>query len=149
MDSAEPTPWYEAGVEHEFDYALMPFVPGDPTYRPAREAARFNRPPVIEEVPLPAEGLPAGAAPWIELEGDAELTCMRRIRKGVYQARLWETAGRTGWVRLKWHGAIKEARKTTAAGEDPVPLAVRGNEIKLRLHRFEIATLLLIMERDR
>ncbi len=110
MDKAEKIPWYEEGIEHVFEYGIMPFSPADKTYNPAREAALFNR----ELYTLPGYDVPEEflkRSPMLEIEGDgAELTCLRRENGGLL-LRLWESRGRHSKIKCIFPDTIKSCFK--------------------------------------
>jgi alpha-mannosidase len=142
MEDAEPKPWYEEGIQQTFEYALMPFDPRDPTYAPARLAAQYNRPPTLLSLPVDIQE----TVPSVTLEGPAELTCLRRITSREVEVRLWESQGRAGRARLVFDRPVRVCRQTTAAGVPVRDWPVKGRQVQVRLKRFEIMTLRLMME---
>jgi len=142
MEKFEKNPWYEEGIEHVFEYGIMPFSPKDKNYNPAREAALFNREVCI----LPEAGISKellNRRPLLELEGDgAELTCLRKENGGLLM-RLWESRGRHSRIKCILANTIKECFKTDAAETEMTPQKFRDNVIELKLNPFEIITLLV------
>jgi alpha-mannosidase len=142
MDKAEKVPWYEEGVEHVFEYGIMPFSPADKTYNPTREAALFNR----EVCMFPVSGVSKellNRSPLLELKGDgAELTCLRREKDGLL-LRLWESRGETSKIKCILANTVKSCFKTNAAETEKTPQAFHGNIIELKLKPFEIITLIV------
>ena len=140
MEKFEKEPWYEEGIEHVFDYGIMPFSPADKTYNPAREAALFNR----EVCLLPATSISdelLKRKPLIELDGyGAELSCLRREKDGLL-LRFWESSGKNSRIRCIFADAIKSCFKTDAAETKKTPQKFRANIIEMKLKPFEIITL--------
>jgi len=142
MENFEKKPWYEEGIEHVFEYGIMPFSPTDKNYNPAREAALFNR----EVCMVPATDISKellNRKPLLELEGDgAELTCLRRENGGLL-LRLWESRGRHSRIKCIFADTIKSCFKMDADGTGKTTQEFHGNIIDLNLRPFEIITLLV------
>jgi alpha-mannosidase len=140
MEKFEKKPWYEEGIEHVFEYGIMPFSPADKTYNPAREAALFNR----EVCVLPGTDISNGLLnrkPLVELLGDgAELSCLRR-ENGALILRLWESRGKNSRIKCILADIIKSCFKMNAAGTGKTPQEFHGNIIDFKLRPFEIKTL--------
>jgi alpha-mannosidase len=84
----------------------------------------------------------------LEIQDDyAELMSFRPVGDG-FELRLHETRGRRGPVTLRCAATILAGMKTDARGAvvRNERIAVRGNELKLWLHPFEIATVRLKLE---
>ncbi len=141
MDKAEKIPWYEEGIEHTFEYAVMPFSPKDKNYNPARIAALFNR--EICQFKTDGTDHAFNVHPLLELRGDgAELSCLRRENGGLLM-RLWESKGKAGKIKCMLNHEFKSCFRTDAAGTKKTPLAFQGSSIELRLKPFEIITLFI------
>jgi hypothetical protein len=141
LETEDPRPWYEEGEPQTFEYAIMPFRPGDPDYRPARTAACFNRP--VHRVPVragPGAAVRHGA-PVVELRGDgAELMSVRR-RGRDWTVRLYESRGRRSSVKLCFPRPLTDCRRGDATGENMHVRPHAANEAHLSLRPFEIVTL--------
>lgn len=142
MEKGEEYSWYEEGVEHIFEYGLMPFSPRDHAYNPARIAACFNRP--VFMIPLddvdPEKGL-LHCDPIVELKGDnAELTCFRRTAEG-FVLRMYESKGWSGSVTCRFPSEIESCLRCDAAEEKCRKVNFDGREVDVPLKPFEIVTL--------
>jgi alpha-mannosidase len=140
MERNDKYPWYEEGIEHVFDYGIMPFSPADKTYNPTRAAALFNR----EVCMFPVSGVSKellNRSPLLELKGDgAELTCLRREKDGLL-LRLWESRGENSKVKCILADTIRSCFKMDAAGIEKMSQEFHGNIIEMKLKPFEITTL--------
>ncbi len=142
MEKHEKTPWYEEGIEHVFEYGIMPFSPKDKNYNPAREAALFNREVCVLPVADVSNEL-LSRKPMVELVGDgAELSCFRQENGGLL-LRLWESRGKNSRIKCILVDAIKSCFKMNADRTEKTPLPFKGDTIDLCLKPFEIITLLV------
>lgn len=140
LENSERTPWYEEGIEHVFEYALMPFDPQDPRYNPARLAALFQRPVIGIEMGL-ADAGPYVSGSLMEMLGDgAEVTCLKMAGDHLV-IRLWESRGRRSPVTLVFADNIAACTRTDAGGNTLGREKCQGNTVNLALRPFEIATL--------
>jgi len=137
MEHIDKRPWFEAGVEQVFEYALRPFGASDKDYNPTREAARYAHPPVV----VPAKSDSDGVS-LVELDGDnAELMAYR-----AGELRLHESHGRRGWVTLRFPSRVISCVKTDARGIGEGQVKIDGRVVALQLKPFEIVTLRLELE---
>ncbi|GEM_PF-1153166 len=143
MDGVDRRPWYEEGVEHVFEYALVPFDPRDRHYTPERLAARFNNP--VRLLHAPAGRTAPEMAPLLSLDGDgAELMGFRRLHAEV-ELHLHESAGRRSEVALTFDSAVARCLRTDFRGVPAAEqrLTTSGRHVRLQLRPFEIAALRL------
>ncbi|MDD5676419.1 MAG: glycoside hydrolase family 38 C-terminal domain-containing protein [Kiritimatiellae bacterium] len=143
LENHEQTSWYEEGIEHIFEYALMPFDPKNSAYNPARIAALYNRPVVglpVRNVTI--DGLRNHASePLIELRGDgAELSCIQR-QDNVLVVRLWESRGRASHIAFRFRKSLVSCIRTDAVGNRIGVERCAGRSVSLSLRPFEIVTL--------
>lgn len=144
LEKFEKRPWYEEGIEHVFEYGIMPFSPKDKSYNPAREAALFNREIETEMVAdTDISNALSMRKPLCELVGDgAELTCVRREKQGLL-LRLWESRGKKSKIKCVLASKIKSCFKMNADGTKKTSINFNGNTIDLTLTPFEITTLII------
>ena len=140
MENIENKPWYEEGIEHIFEYALMPFNPADKNYNPARDAAVFNR--EIYSIPIKCSTqIPPEAKSLIELKSDSvELSCIKKDNDFLI-IRIWETKGKMGQVKLKINLKILSCVKTDAVGTVLEEVNFSKDLIIANIRPFEIMTL--------
>lgn len=146
MDSVDRRPWYEEGVKHLFEYALLPFDPRDRSYLPERLAARFNNP--VRLMCAPTGRTAPEMASLLSLDGDgAELMGLRRLDDAV-ELRLCESAGRRSEVTLTLAAAPVACVRTDFRGVAVAEqgLTMSGREVRLKLRPFEIVALRIAWE---
>lgn len=143
MDSIDRRPWYEEGVEHRFDFALLPFDPRDPGYNPERLAARFNQP--LRLLPAPAGRTAPEVPSLLSLDGEgAELMGLRQLGPDV-ELRLHESLGARRQIALTLPRDLARCTRTDFRGL-PVPdqrLTLSGRRVLLQLRPFEVVNLRL------
>lgn len=145
MESKDPQPWHEEGVEHVFEYALCPFGPKDRDYHPARLGIRFNQP--IHYAHAGNNGVTAPElGPLCAMKGaGAEWMSFGQGKNGATELRLYESEGQATEIELVFPGKIRQCHKTDFNGNvlNRKDVKIRGARVIVRLRPFEIVNLRL------
>ncbi len=136
-----PGGWAESGAGRRGEEALHPLVP------------LFTAGASRSEAPGGTAGGPAGAggkAPpefsLLAVEGEAEVTSLRSSPGGGFAVRLYESAGKSQEVVLRFPREVAEARRADLLERPGEPLRVEGERVRFPLAPWEIATLLARLE---
>lgn len=145
MESRDPQPWYEEGVEQVFEYALCPFGPKDRDYHPARLGVSFNQP--IHYAHAGDNGAAAPElGPLCSMKGaGAEWMSFGQGKNGTAELRLYESEGQATEIELVFPGKIRQCLKTDFNGKilNRKDVKIRGARVMVRLRPFEIVNLRL------
>ncbi len=149
MEDFDKKPWYEEGVEHFFEYALMSFNPDDKTYNPARAASLFNRDIECVEIKPGSNSrkssLDSCSRPFLEITGgECEISCVKRTKNSII-VRLWEGLGKYKKVTLALREKILSCFRTDAVLTSFQQIDFKENNITLTMKPFEIITLKIVL----
>jgi alpha-mannosidase len=155
-----PFLWYTLEGPHEFRFALRAH---EGTWRDShswRMGWEFHQPLAVARLttarplmPLPGRDTLPQTLSLCTLEGEhATVGTIHQPEvetpPGTYAVRLVEVEGRGGPATLTFCRTVRSAAKTTLVGDDPQPLQPHGQVLAVDLSPYEIATMLVTLDRE-
>lgn len=130
---------YELGVQHEFDYALVPHQGDWRQGQLTRRGMEYNRPLVVLKATKHRGRLPKR---WslIEVQGESVAVSALRATPGGTVVRVYETEGRKQAAKLRFAWPLCKAEETNLIEEEERPLSWSGDTLDFELGPFEIKT---------
>jgi alpha-mannosidase len=133
---------FEKGIQHTFEYALLPHGGDWRTAKTYRVGLEFNNPLLVQKASLHPGSLP-GRMSFLQVEGDhVVLSAVNTNEKGT-EIRLYEAEGRNGAARLLPAFPVEKAVETNLLDQEINEILDTKDGINLIMKPWEIKTLRL------